>query len=87
MPTPKPPKTPEEREYGDAIEQPPDDELQESEEETILRTQLGHIPGRLPEDWNQETRVPGSKEVSLDHATDDEWKEFLESLNSPDEDE
>ena len=75
-------KTPGEGEHDDVIEQEPEeqDELDELDEET-LRIQLGHIPGRLPVDWDRETRIPGGKEISLDHATEAEWQEFLDSLD------
>ena len=81
-------ETPEEREHADAIDalQEQDDER---EEEAILETQLGHIPGRLPADWDRETPGPGAItfrsyeriEISLDHATEAEWDEFLDSLD------
>ena len=70
-------KSPEEREHGDDIEQ----ESEELEEETVLREQLGHIPGRLPRGWDQGTPIPGGKEISLDHATEAEWQRFLDSLD------
>jgi len=72
-------KTPEEQEHDDVIEQEPDDEV-ETEEERILTLQQGHVPGRLPRDWGREAKKPGGKEISLDHATEDEWEDFLNSL-------
>jgi hypothetical protein len=72
-------KTPEEGEHNDDIEE--QDELDEVDEETTLRTQLGHVPGRLPRGWDQGTPIPGGKEISLDHATDAEWQRFLDSLD------
>lgn len=73
-------KSPEEREHDDDIEQ-----TEEQEEETILRMQLGHIPGRLPMDWGRETITPGGKEISLDHASEEEWEDFLKSLEEEEE--
>jgi hypothetical protein len=71
-------------EHDDVIEREEQEEREraeeELEEETVLRNQLGHVPGRLPTSWFRETRTPGSKEISLDHATDDEWEDFLNSL-------
>jgi hypothetical protein len=83
-------KTPEEREHDDAI-----DALQEQDderEETILETQLGHIPGRLPGDQEQESsgaitfRSYEHIEISLDHATEAEWDEFLDLLDEEETD-
>jgi hypothetical protein len=80
-------KTPEEREHDDDIEQAEEPaEQEETEEENILRTQLGHVPGRLPRHWGSEaTTIPGGREISLDHATDDEWEDFLKSLLAEEE--
>ena len=85
-------KIPEEREHDDAIDalQEQDDE----QEEAILETQLGHLPGRLPADWDQETPVPGAItfhsyeriEISLDLATEAEWDEFLDLLEEEETD-
>jgi hypothetical protein len=64
--------TPEEIEHDDSIE--------ECEEENLLERQFGHIPGRLPNDWGSASERTFDKEISLDHATKEEWKRFLDSL-------
>jgi hypothetical protein len=66
------PKTPEEREHDDDIEQ---------EDEEVLITQFGHLPGRLPNDWAGKSEKTFDKEISLDHATEAEWQRFLDSLD------
>jgi hypothetical protein len=65
-------KSPEEREHDDDIEQ---------EDEEILRTQFGHLPGRLLNDWAGKSEKTFDKEISLDHATEAEWQRFLASLD------
>lgn len=56
------------------------EELDELEEETVLRNQLGHVPGRLPASWVKGAAFPSGKEISLDHASEKEWEDFLKSL-------
>lgn len=77
-------KTPEEQDYEDAIEQ----ELDEWDEMMFMG--VGHIPGGVPEGWNEQFEAAyvgrpspktGDKEISLDHATPEEWQQFLDSLD------
>lgn len=75
-------KTPEEQEYEDAIEREPD------EWDEMLLVQADHIPGGYPEGWDEtfEAAYVGvspktvDKEISLDHATSEEWREFLRKI-------
>ncbi len=67
---------PEEADHDDDIEQ---------EDETVLRTQFGHLPGRLPSDWAGRSETTFDKEISLDHATEAEWQRFLDSLDEEEE--
>jgi hypothetical protein len=59
------------------------EEARNEEEETLNR--YGNLPGRLPADWAARSEVPCEKEISLDHATETEWDEFLDSLDEGDE--
>ena len=70
-------KSPEETEHNDVIER---DDEQPIEEESVLNRQQGHVPGRLPNNWGREANPPGGKVISLDHATEAEWEDFLSSL-------